>query len=299
MSASSVHRSSLTTQRNPVHKPSTLAPLRARLVASASAEPPSESLSVVSLSPELSALSSCTLLSVPGGASLSAASLVAPTGLSFVFITTHTADFDSFEQASKLVDFLPTLDAAGVRVSLVVVGTPAAAAKFADFTNFPVARLYADPTAACHAALGYEPGAGRAGGEAPYMSGVPGMGKLMAMCAGIGSPGTLQEVFRGYLGDKSAPPVFRTGSNVDLPWKDAFNLVGRDHQRPFELATLRGMNMAKILSNWEALAPADGDLLVQRGGALLFEDGVVKWSHRDAGILGFVEPSVAVAAAGL
>ena len=28
------------------------------------------------------------------------------------------------------------------------------------------------------------------------------------MCAGVGSPGTLPEVFRGYLGDKAAPEVF-------------------------------------------------------------------------------------------
>ena len=27
------------------------------------------------------------------------------------------------------------------------------------------------------------------------------------MCAGIGSPGTLKEVFRGYKGDKSAPQL--------------------------------------------------------------------------------------------
>ena len=273
------------------------APLRTRLPAAAASSGSAEPLALVS--PERAALSSCTVLAVPAGTPVNASSLVKAEGRTLLFVTTHTADFDSFEQASKLVDYLPALDAAGVHVALVVIGTAAAAAAFGEYTNFPVARLYADPSAACHAALGYEPGAGRAGGEALYLSSLPGMAKLMAMCAGVGSPGTLKEVFRGYLGDKSAPPVFKTGSNVDLPWKDAFNLVGRNHQRPFELATLRGMNMAKILSNWTELAPADSELLVQRGGTLLFENGVVKWSHRDAGILGFADPAVAVAAAGL
>mgnify|MGYP001054301744 CR=1 FL=1 len=32
---------------------------------------------------------------------------------------------------------------------------------------------------------------------------------MEAMCAGIGSPGTLQEILRGYFGDKKAPERFR------------------------------------------------------------------------------------------
>ena len=33
--------------------------------------------------------------------------------------------------------------------------------------------------------------------------------KLTAMCAGIGAPGTLREILRGYFGDKKAPERFR------------------------------------------------------------------------------------------
>lgn len=32
---------------------------------------------------------------------------------------------------------------------------------------------------------------------------------LLAMCAGIGAPGTLREILRGYFGDKKAPERFR------------------------------------------------------------------------------------------
>lgn len=44
--------------------------------------------------------------------------------------------------------------------------------------------------------------------------------------------GTLAEVFRGYLGDRNAAPVFNTGSNVDLDWKGAFDLVARPTKVP-------------------------------------------------------------------
>lgn len=92
-------------------------------------------------------------------------------------------------------------------------------------------------------------------------------------------------------GDRAAPPVFNCGSNVDLPWKDAFILVGSGYQRPFELATLRLMNMSTILSNWSVLAPADQDLLVQRGGVLVFKDAALTWRHNDEGILRYASPN--------
>ena len=81
--------------------------------------------------------------------------------------------------------------------------------------------------------------------------------------------------------------MFNSGSNVDLPWKDAFNLVGTGYQRPFELATLRLLNMQAIIANWEELAPQDADLLVQRGGVCIFRDGALSWRHDDQGILGY------------
>ena len=197
-----------------------------------------------------------------------------------------------------MVDLLPAARAAGLEVACVVIGSLDAARAFAGFTNLPRSCLYADPDACCYSALGFEPGAGR-GAEAQWLSGAPGMVKLMAMCAGIGSPGTLQEVLRGYRGDANAPPVFNEGSNIDVPFRSAFDLVGVGCQRPFELATLRGRNMLTILQHWEALVPADDNLLVQRGGVLLFDGGAVNWRHNDAGILGFVDPKTALRAAGV
>jgi hypothetical protein len=42
-------------------------------------------------------------------------------------------------------------------------------------------------------------------------------------------------VLRGYVGDKSAKPVFEGAT--------PFDIVGEGYQRPFELATLRLFNM--------------------------------------------------------
>jgi hypothetical protein len=99
------------------------------------------------------------------------------------------------------------------------------------------------------------------------------------MCAGIGSPGTLAEVFRGYRGDRRAPQL------INNP---LFHLAGGDgFQRPFELATVRLGNMKEVLSNWRTYVPRD-NFITQRGGTFLIEaDNSLLYSYRDAGILGY------------
>ncbi len=47
------------------------------------------------------------------------------------------------------------------------------------------------------------------------------------------------QVLRGYVGDRSAKPVFEG--------RTPFNVLGGGYQRPFELATLRLSNMVGIL----------------------------------------------------
>ena len=51
------------------------------------------------------------------------------------------------------------------------------------------------------------------------------------------------KVVRGYLGDRSSKPVWGGSS--------AFNILGKDYQRPFELATLRLNHMVNILPRCE------------------------------------------------
>jgi AhpC/TSA antioxidant enzyme len=116
---------------------------------------------------------------------------------------------------------------------------------------------------------------------------------LMLMCVGLGSPGTLAEVFRGYRGDRNAPQLIAEDEVVQaapLPAFEGsfFNLAGgKGFQRPFELATLRLRNMTEVLSHWKTYVP-DAAYLTQRGGTFLFDsEGNLFYEHRDRGILGF------------
>ena len=99
---------------------------------------------------------------------------------------------------------------------------------------------YADPTGALHTALGFNRG------FLPDSS-ISAYAKLVAMLAGVGSSGTIQEVLRGYIGDRSSPPVFSGERNL-------FDILGKGYQRPFELATLRLFNMQLVLSHCEQAA---------------------------------------------
>jgi AhpC/TSA antioxidant enzyme len=115
----------------------------------------------------------------------------------------------------------------------------------------------------------------------------------LLMCAGIGSPGTLAEVFRGYRGDRQAPQLINDDEIVRAtplpPLKGEFFKLagGTGFQRPFELATLRLRNMAEVLSHWKTYVP-DATYLTQRGATFLFDaNGQLLYSHRDRAILGF------------
>ena len=114
----------------------------------------------------------------------------------------------------------------------------------------------------------------------------------MLMCAGIGSPGTLLEVLRGYTGDRHAPQLFANDEIIkDTPLPQMkgsfFKLAGGENfQRPFELATLRLRNMTEVLSNWSTYVP-DASYLTQRGGTFLLDGEQLLYEHRDRNILGF------------
>jgi len=118
---------------------------------------------------------------------------------------------------------------------------------------------------------------------------------IRAIGAGVGSPGTLAEVLRGYLGDRKAPQLIAEEETIQArplpPFRGSlFNLAGgQGFQRPFELATLRLRNMGQVLGNWSTYIP-DSSYLTQRGGTFLFDSqGKLLYEHRDGGILGFAE----------
>ena len=187
-----------------------------------------------------------------------------------VIVMSQLGDFDSLEYAQALVPALPRLQQAGIQLLAIGIGDEAGAERFCQFTGFPRANLTVEAEPRLHRALGLYAGLQTPGGPWPG---------LLLMCAGIGSPGTLGEVFRGYTGDRSAPQRF------DSP---LFRLAGGDgFQRPFELATVRLRNMTEVLGKWRTYVPRD-DFITQRGATFLLDaDDSLLYEHRDAGMLGF------------
>jgi hypothetical protein len=187
-----------------------------------------------------------------------------------VVLLPQLGDFDSLEYAQALADACPRLEASGIALLAIGIGNEAGAARFCDHTGFPRERLEVDGSPQLHRALGLYEGLRAPGGPWPA---------LLLMCAGIGSPGTLAEVLRGYSGDRSAP------QRLQVP---LFSLAGGEgFQRPFELATVRLRNMLEVLGHWRTYVPRD-DFITQRGGTFLIDaDNTLLHNHRDPGILGF------------
>lgn len=203
------------------------------------------------------------LASVPGGSS---------GARRLVLLFSQLGDFDSLEYAQALVLVLPQLEQAGIRLMAIGIGDQGSADRFCSYTGFPRASLMVEANNRLHLRLGLYQGLQTPGGPWPG---------LLLMCAGIGSPGTLAEVLRGYTGDRSAPQRFN---------QPFFRLAGGEgFQRPFELASVRLQNMVEVLGRWRTYVPTD-DFITQRGGTFLLEaDDSLLYVHRDRGILGFSE----------
>ena len=208
----------------------------------------------------------------PSGAPGPLAAAGSPGGCCVVALVSHFGDLTPWEYAQDLgARALPALEEGGVELVLAGLGSADAAALFAEQTGFPPGRCYALSSGALYRELGFSRG------FAPDLEGVSPYLKLLPMLAGAGSPGTVREVLRGYVGDRDAPEVFPGGG--------VFDVLGTGYQRPFELASRRLLNMASILPRWGSLAPEEASLLTLQGGTFVFRGGETAFAHRDPGIL--------------
>ena len=201
-----------------------------------------------------------------------------------VIVMGQLGDFDSMEYAHALVPRLADLEAARIRLQVFAIGDAAGAERFCAFTGCPREAVQVDLRPTLHQALGLYAGLKLPGGPWPG---------FLLMCAGIGSPGTLQEVLRGYTGDRSAPPIFADDEQVKAWPLPAFQGAlfaragGRGFQRPFELATKRLRNMGEVLANWRTYVASD-EHLAQRGATFLIEsDGALLYERRETHLLGY------------
>lgn len=210
-----------------------------------------------------------------------------------VLVWPQLGDFDSLEYAWWLHRDAEQLLNQDLAIRAVGIGDRASGQRFCEYTGFLADWLFVDPEAELHQQLNLYAGLslklpGLSAGQTAWVN-------LLLMCAGIGSPGTLAEVFRGYRGDRQAPQLIEDEEVVNAkplpPIRGSFFRYagGKDFQRPFELATLRLRNMTEVLSHWKTYVP-DASHLVQRGGTFLFDaQGTLLYDYRDRGILGFAE----------
>ncbi|MGD1856380.1 MAG: peroxiredoxin-like family protein [Leptolyngbyaceae cyanobacterium] len=207
-----------------------------------------------------------------------------------VLVWPQLGDFDSLEYAWWLQRGATRLADCGLTVRAVGIGDRSSGRAFCAYTGFPEASLLLDSDGSLHQELALYPG---------LTLSVPGLNQrqnawlsLLLMCAGIGSPGTLPEVFRGYLGDRSAPQLIGDDEVVQAPplppIKGEFfkRAGGKGFQRPFELATLRLRNMTEVLGKWNTYVP-DVSHITQRGATYVIADETVVYEHCDRNILGF------------
>lgn len=210
-----------------------------------------------------------------------------------VLVWSQLGDFDSLEYAWWLQREAKQLEAEKIVVRAIGIGDRASGQQFCKYSGFPEDQLFLDPHADLHRQIDLYPGLSL---KLPGFSTAQNAWfNLLLMCAGIGSPGTLAEVFRGYRGDRQAPQLIADDEVVRAaplpPIKGvAFQRAGgKGFQRPFELATLRLRNMAEVLSRWNVYVP-DATYITQRGATFLFnQQKELLYSHRDRGILGFAE----------
>lgn len=195
----------------------------------------------------------------------------------FAFAT-HFADLTTWEYARVLKKEKKKLEESNVKLVFVAIGRPEQAKLFCKECNFDEQDVYCDPEGNSYEKLGFNRG------FAPDTN-VSGYLKLLAMLAGLGSPGTIPEVLRGYVGDRNANPWF----GEDETLGKLFGSLGGGYQRPFELATVRLQNMVSVLSKWQELCPSDDRKLTQLGGTLAFVGEELVYRFDDTGILVYAD----------
>jgi len=244
-----------------------------------------------------------------------------------VVILPQLGEFDSSEFCEYLVAVSENLNKAEIELSVIGIGDEGAGKEFCNFTGLSTDVLKLDPNGAIHQALELHAGPGLSvpgwvsddalkfilgtlpGGSPDVASMVRPVAtewlNYMAMCAGIGAPGTLQEVLRGYFGDKSAPERFREDDVV----KAGFITIGpgvgpvkmgpisyeqwfsdeRGYLRPVELATVRLKNMVEVVTKWETYV-TNRLTIAQRGATFLFdESGGSLYEYKHRGVLTYSE----------
>ena len=193
-------------------------------------------------------------------------------------------DFDSFEYAINLANFLKSNKLNKLNIFFIAIGNQKGKEKFCKFTGFPEKNLKVVNNNKLHNLVGASEG---------LDIGLGGWINMTLMLLGIGSSKTLIEVIRGYTGDKGSNQIYYEKDKINL--FDFFKFsgklfekpFGKGYLRPFELATFRLNNMIEIFQNWRYYM-IDTKYLPQRSCTfILDQNNNIKYQYFSKDILNY------------
>ena len=177
-------------------------------------------------------------------------------------------DFDSFEYAINLRNFIDNHQDKNLDIFTIAIGTQKGKEKFCNFTGLPRENLRIVFDNQIHKDLKVSRG---------IDIGLGGWINMLLMLSGVNSFKTIREVIRGYTGDRKANPIYSQFDKIDVLKflnfsGDSFSQVfGDGYLRPFELATFRLNNMNELIQNWSDYI-LNEEYLPQRGASFLLND---------------------------
>ncbi len=193
-------------------------------------------------------------------------------------------DFDSIEYCQLLKKQLSKINSTNLEIIVIGIGNNSSKLRFSKYTGIPPEYIYVQLDSTLHKKLQLSTG---------IDTGLGNCVNFLLMCMGVNSASTLFEVLRGYTGDRSAKPTFTNNEIISIGQfkfdiSELFNKFKKpEFQRPFELATLRLINMIEILSNWSIYFPFN-EYITQRGATfILDEDDKLVYHHCPDGLLSF------------
>ena len=177
-------------------------------------------------------------------------------------------DFDSFEYAINLKNFIDNHQDKNLDIFAIGIGNQNGKQKFCKFTGFQEENLIVVSDNQIHNNLRVSRG---------LDIGLGGWINMLLMLSGINSFKTIKEVIRGYTGDQKAKQIYSESDKIDVLQFLKFSgnsfkqVFGDGYLRPFELATFRLNNMKEIIQNWSDYI-LNEEYLPQRGASFLLNN---------------------------
>jgi len=177
-------------------------------------------------------------------------------------------DFDSFEYAINLKNFIDNRLDKNLDIFAIAIGTQKGKEKFCNFTGINKENLRVVSDNQIHNSLKVSSG---------LDIGLGGWINMLLMLSGISSFKTIKEVIRGYTGDRKAKQIYSEFDKIEVLKFLNFSgnsfrkVFGDGYLRPFELATFRLNNMNEIIQNWGDYILSE-EYLPQRGASFLLND---------------------------